>query len=110
MVPTPILNKLFRFHTWRPAVTATAMASGTPCGAVSTGVVFRQYTTSIPITAGVNTLPRYWITGGISFPFGNSRNGTRRVEKVAAATTNIIRNDFTALIGWNIYQGIGWQL
>ena len=75
------------------------MASGSPWGAFITGVAFRQYTTSIPITAGVSTFPRYWITAGISFPFGKIRKGTTLVANVVKATVRITRNDIAALIG-----------
>ena len=94
-----MLKRLFLFQTWSIAVTATAAISGIPYGALKNVVVFRQYTTSIPMTAGVSTFPRYCMIGGMAFPFGKTRNGTTLVAKVVAATTKIIKIERPALTG-----------
>lgn len=94
-----MLSRLFRFHKCSATTVPAAINSGSPCGAVITGVSFRQYTTNIPITAGVSTLPRYSIVFGIAFPFGNTRNGSALVANVVTATVRMIAKDTPTLTG-----------
>ena len=61
-----------------------------PYGYPRISVDLRQYTTSIPMTAGGSTAPMYFTVGGISFPLGKAIKDAARVAKVATATTAII--------------------
>ena len=49
------------------------------------------------MTAGGNTFPRYWITGGIGFPGGKNKNGQSLVKKIVPATAEIITSKHAKL-------------
>ena len=53
----------------------------------------KQYTTSIPITAGGSTFPKYSTALGIFLPSGKRINGIARVARVVTATSRIIATE-----------------
>ena len=87
-----MLRRLFRFHICKSATVKPAINSGSPNGFSNIFTDFKQYTTSIPITAGGSTLPRYSTAFGIFLPSGKRINGIARVARVVRATNTIIIN------------------
>lgn len=77
---------MFRFHRCNPTVTSNAINSGIPYGYAKTTVSLKVYTTSIPITAAGNALPKKSTKYGAFFPGGNMRNAPKRVNNVPATT------------------------
>ena len=77
---------MFRFHRCNPTVTSNAINSGIPYGYAKTTVSLKVYTTSIPITAAGNALPKKSTKSGAFFPGGNMRNAPKRVNNVPATT------------------------
>jgi len=87
-----MLISTFLFHKCSTTIHTVAINSGIPKGAVTTDTPFKQYTTSNPIIAVGNTLPRYITNFGVSLFSGNNTNGKKRVTIVPAAIAKILIN------------------
>ena len=83
-VPAAMDRIILCFHRCSAATTTQAASAGTNPAALVKRTSFRQYTTSIAITAYGSTAPRYRMYAGVSRPSGNSQNGKKRVSIVAS--------------------------
>ena len=69
-------------------------------------ICFKQYTTSIPITAYGKTSPRYWIISGVFFSPPIRRKGANRIIIVTSAETAINKIKWILSISSPLHEGL----
>lgn len=84
-----MLKRVFLFNAWQMVVITMLISSGKPLGYVKMLTFFKQYITSIPITAKGRTLLNLVIIWGIFlFPL-KTKKGIALKRKVVIAIINI---------------------